>query len=206
MQQLSLVFLTVLATEFMAEFGDKTQLMLVGMTSKYKLKDIMIGTLVAIAVLNALAVFLGSVLNEVLKSFLWAVKFVAAGAFIFFAVTTLLKKDDDEEDAKESRLKFAPLAVFCTFFLAELGDKTQFTAVTFGANYGFDKLLLVWGACVVGFFFADMIGMLVGYFLKKKAPEGALKIISFVLFAFFGIYTAIEAVSLLKVWLAGAAA
>ena len=50
-----LLFWKVLLTEFIAEMGDKTQLMLVAMTSKYKMKDILLGTGVAILILNGLA-------------------------------------------------------------------------------------------------------------------------------------------------------
>ena len=42
-----LLFMKVLFTQFIAEMGDKTQLMLVAMTSKFKLKDILLGTGVA---------------------------------------------------------------------------------------------------------------------------------------------------------------
>ena len=49
-------FLRVFFTEFIAEMGDKTQLMLIALTSKYKLKDIILGTAAAILVLNGLAV------------------------------------------------------------------------------------------------------------------------------------------------------
>ena len=51
-----LLFMKVLFTQFIAEMGDKTQLMLVAMTSRFKLKDILLGTGVAILVLNGLAV------------------------------------------------------------------------------------------------------------------------------------------------------
>ena len=51
-----LLFLKVFFTEFIAEMGDKTQLMLIALTSKYKLRDIISGTAVAILVLNGLAV------------------------------------------------------------------------------------------------------------------------------------------------------
>ena len=51
-----LLFLKVFFTEFIAEMGDKTQLMLIALTSKYKLRDILLGTAAAILVLNGLAV------------------------------------------------------------------------------------------------------------------------------------------------------
>lgn len=49
------LFLKVFFTEFIAEMGDKTQLMLIALTSKYKLRDIILGTGVAILVLNGIA-------------------------------------------------------------------------------------------------------------------------------------------------------
>ena len=195
--EMAILFFSVLATEFIAEMGDKTQLMLIGLTSKYKIRDITIGTLAAILILNALAVLAGGFLNQILNQWLWAVKFAAAIAFLYFALSTLLKKEDDEEEGINSKIHFAPLAVFCTFFMAELGDKTQLTAVTFGANYGLARASIVWLACTIGFFLADFFGMLVGLLLKKKSPEKAMKILSFVLFLIFGILTAREGILLL---------
>lgn len=190
-----MIFLSVLVADFFAEMGDKTQLMLVSLASKHKLRHIMLGTFAAIVVLNALAVFAGGVLNELLVGCLWAVKFVAAAAFFCFAVAALRKKSGEEEGAR-SRFSFAPLAVFCTFFVAELGDKTQLTALTFGATYGLGNALVVLAACVAGFFAADMLGMLVGHVLGKSVPERFLNMLSFVLFALFGAYTMCEGVRL----------
>ena len=195
---LAVLFFSVLITEFIAEMGDKTQLMLIGLTSKYKVRDIAIGTLVAILVLNALAILAGGFLNQILNRWLFAVKFAAAAAFLYFSFSTLLKKEDDEEEGGESKIRFAPLAVFCTFFMAELGDKTQLTAVTFGANYGLANAVIVWLACVIGFFLADFLGMLAGLLLKKKSPEKVLKYLSFTLFLIFGILTAREGILLLR--------
>ena len=173
--EMAILFFSVLTTEFIAEMGDKTQLMLIGLTSKYKIRDITIGTLAAILILNALAVLAGGFLNQILNQWLWAVKFAAALAFLYFAFSTLLKKEDDDEEGGESKIRFAPLAVFCTFFMAELGDKTQLTAVTFGANYGLARASIVWLACTIGFFLADFLGMLAGLLLKKKSPEKAFR-------------------------------
>jgi len=50
-----ILFFKVFLTEFIAEMGDKTQLMLIALTSKYKLRDIIFGTAAAILVLNGLA-------------------------------------------------------------------------------------------------------------------------------------------------------
>ena len=53
------LFLKILLTEFIAEMGDKTQLMLVALTSRYKIRDIVIGTAAAVLVLNGIAVLIG---------------------------------------------------------------------------------------------------------------------------------------------------
>lgn len=182
------LFLKIMMAEFIAEMGDKTQLMLIAMTNKFKLRDIIIGTAAAVMVLNALAVLLGGLVGELIPD--WIIKIVAALAFLFFAITSIDYDDDDEEEeVKNSLFKFAPIAVFGTFFLAELGDKTQLTAITFGANEGISNALIVWGACSIGLFAADIIGMLVGYFLKSKTPDGALAVLAFIIFAIFGIVT-----------------
>lgn len=159
----------VLFTQFIAEMGDKTQLMLVAMTSRFKLKDILLGTGVAVLVLNGLAVLAGGIISTVVPT--WLIRLIAGVAFLFFAVTTLKGDDDEEENVKDRKIKFAPLSVFCTFFVAELGDKTQLTAITFGANEGLSSAVVVWLACSLGLFAADVIGLLIGYLLKSKAPE-----------------------------------
>lgn len=167
--------------------GDKTQLMLVALTSKYKLRDIIIGTAAAILALNGMAVLAGGLVGSLIPD--WIIKIIAALAFLYFAVTSLMQNGEDEEGIKEGRFQFAPIAVACTFFVAELGDKTQLTAIAFGANEGLDAAVVVWLGCSVGLFAADMIGMLVGYLLKSKTPEGFLNSLAFVIFALFGVYT-----------------
>lgn len=182
-----LLFFKVLFTEFIAEMGDKTQLMLVALTSKYKIRDIILGTAAAILVLNGMAVLAGGLVGSLIPD--WIIKIIAALAFMYFAVTSLKKDDDEEEDAKVGEMKFAPLAVFCTFFVAELGDKTQLTAITFGANEGLSSGIIVWLGCSIGLFAADILGMLIGYLLKSKTPDSFLNTLAFVIFAIFGVLT-----------------
>ena len=182
------LFLKVFFTEFIAEMGDKTQLMLIALTSKYKLRDIILGTGVAILVLNGIAVLAGGLVSRFVPD--WLIKMIAALAFLYFAISTIVgDKDEEEENAGKSKIKFAPLAVFCTFFVAELGDKTQLTAITFGANEGMSAAFIVWIACSLGLFAADVIGMLIGYLLKSKTPDGLLNTLAFIIFSVFGIFT-----------------
>ena len=193
-----LLFLKVFLTEFIAEMGDKTQLMLIALTSKYKLRDIILGTAAAILVLNGrLAVLAGGFVSEFIPD--WLIKVIAAFAFLYFAASTIAGDDDDEEEeGGRSKIKFAPLAVFCTFFVAELGDKTQLTAITFGANEGMNVALIVWIACSLGLFAADILGMLAGYLLRSKAPEGLLNTLAFGIFSVFGVYTLFQGLKLIS--------
>ena len=190
-----LLFLKVFFTEFIAEMGDKTQLMLIALTSKYKLRDIILGTATAILVLNGLAVLAGGLVSEFIPD--WLIKTIAALAFFYFAASTIAG-DDEEEEGGKTKIKFAPLAVFCTFFIAELGDKTQLTAITFGANEGMSAALVVWIGCSLGLFAADILGMLVGYLLKSKTPDGLLNTLAFAIFSIFGVFTLYQGLKLIR--------
>ncbi len=191
-----ILFLKVFFTEFIAEMGDKTQLMLIALTSKYKLKDIILGTAAAILVLNGLAVLAGGLVSEFVPE--WLIKNIAAFAFLYFAASTISDGDEEKEENGSSKIKFAPLAVFCTFFVAELGDKTQLTAITFGANEGMGAALIVWIGCSLGLFAADILGILIGYLLKSKTPDGLLNTLAFVIFSIFGVYTLYQGLKLIS--------
>ncbi len=190
-----LLFLQIMVTMFIAEMGDKTQLLMIAMTSRFKLRDIIIGSAVAVLVLNGLAVGLGAIISKLIPT--WLIKIIAALAFFYFAWSSLRKEADDEEEEIGKSSKFPILTVFGTFFLAELGDKTQLTAIAFSANQGLQNALTVWLACSVGLFAADVIGMLVGYLLKSKLRAGVLDALAFVIFAIFGFTTMAEGAGLL---------
>ena len=193
-----ILFLKIFFTEFIAEMGDKTQLMLIALTSKYKLRDIICGTAIAILVLNGLAVLAGGLVSELIPE--WLIKMIAAFAFLYFAASTIAGDEEEEEEGSRSKIQFAPLAVFCTFFVAELGDKTQLTAITFGANEGMSAALVVWIGCSLGLFAADILGMLVGYLLKSKIPDGLLNTLAFAIFSIFGVYTLYQGLKLIRTY------
>ena len=96
------LFLKVFLTEFIAEMGDKTQLMLIALTSKYKLKDIILGTAAAILVLNGMAVLAGGLVSEFIPD--WLIKTIAALAFLYFAASTIAGDDEEEEEDGKTKI------------------------------------------------------------------------------------------------------
>ncbi len=184
------IFLTVLATIFVAEMGDKTQLLLVAMSSKYKIPHILTGTWLATIVLNLLAVGLGAALGNYLDMRL--IKTAAGIAFFWFAYAAV-REDGEEEEEKEVKHGLGPVfAIFCSFFIGELGDKTQLSGITLAANYagsGIQNAVYVFLGCTVG--------LIVGVVLKSKVPTGVLNKLSFVIFAVFGVLSIKEAATLI---------
>ena len=57
--------------------------------------------------------------------------------------------------------------------------------------------LIVWIGCSLGLFAADILGMLVGYLLKSKTPDGLLNTLAFVIFSIFGVYTLYQGLKLI---------
>lgn len=192
------IFLTVLATIFIAEMGDKTQLLLVAMAGRYKISHILTGTWLATIVLNLLAVGVGAALGNYLD--MRIIKAVAGFAFFWFAYA-VVREDDGEEEEKEMKHSLGPvIAIFCSFFIGELGDKTQLSGITLAANYTSHNVMnavYVFLGCTLGLILADLIGLIVGVVLKSKMPTDVLNKVSFCIFAIFGVLSIREAAGLI---------
>lgn len=193
-----LILLTVFMTIFIAEMGDKTQLLLVAMAGKYKISHILTGTWLATVVLNLMAVGVGAALSNYLD--MRIIKLVAGAAFFWFAYATL-KGDNEEEEEKEMGHHLGPVfAIFGSFFVGELGDKTQLSAITLAANYTNHSLMnavYVFLGCTLGLILADLLGLIAGVVIKSKIPAGMLNILSFIIFSAFGVLSIREAMGLI---------
>jgi putative Ca2+/H+ antiporter (TMEM165/GDT1 family) len=173
----------------MAEMGDKTQILALAFATKYNVKNVLLGVLIGSFLNHGLAVILGAYLSSVIP--LGVIKLVAACSFIAFGLWSL--KDDAEEEDGEAKEKFGPVVtVAIAFFIGELGDKTQLTAITLSTSSAYPAIILV--GTVTGMIITSGIGIFVGSKLGKSIPEFTMKIISSAIFIFFGILGLYEAV------------
>lgn len=175
-----------------AEMGDKTQLLAMACASKYKLKQVTAGIFAATVVLNGLAVLIGTYLGNYIR--FDYVQFVAAFMFIGFGLWSL-KPEEKEEEVPEGEAcsvknenKLGPIiTVGTTFFLAELGDKTQIMTLTFAAQAKAPILVLI--GATLGMMVADTLGIVGGALISKYLPETYVKLGAAFIFIIFGITT-----------------
>jgi putative Ca2+/H+ antiporter (TMEM165/GDT1 family) len=164
-----------------AEMGDKTQLLAMAMASKYKVKDVMLGVLIATILNHALAVAVGAFLGDKLP--MTTIKIVAGVAFLAFGLWTLRGDKIDEEDNK--KVKFGPIVtVSIAFFIAEMGDKTQLMTVAIAAE-AINPILTLVGT-TAGMLVADGIGIVGGAWMCRHVPEKYIKWVAGLIFLFFG--------------------
>lgn len=164
-----------------AEMGDKTQILAMAFATKYKIRQIVIGVALGAFLNHGLAILLGSLLTRVIPMEL--LQLIAGLMFIGFAFWSL-QVDDEGEEEKNSA--FGPIiTVALAFFIGELGDKTQLTALTLGASSQFPFFILM--GTVTGMVLTSLLGILIGAKLGHKIPEMQLKLGAFTVFMVFGL-------------------
>src|SRR5262245_42333306 len=119
---------------FVAELGDKSQLMALAFAARYRALPILAGITVATAVVHAASVGLGAVVGVALPT--KAISLLAGLAFLGFAAWTVRGDalDDDDASKAERSTSSAVLAAATAFFLAELGDKTMLATITLAST------------------------------------------------------------------------
>jgi putative Ca2+/H+ antiporter (TMEM165/GDT1 family) len=168
---------------FIAELGDKTQLVALGFGARHRLAPVLAGIVAAYSVTNLLSVVVGGLLGAAFPT--RAIGLVGGLLFLGFAVWTLRSGDDGEEDGVTStadRSVFWSVAV--AMFVAELGDKTMLATATLAAQ---GNPVLVWIGATVGIILSGTLGVLLGRAFGARLPERATRIGSAVLFAGFGV-------------------
>lgn len=182
-------FLTALFFVFMAEMGDKTQLMTVAFSAKFKARTVLLGVILAAAAINLISVALGEGFGKVFPAF-W-VNLFAGAAFIAFGIWTL-KSEKENLDEKPRFGQHGPLVtVVIAFFLAELGDKTMLTAVAVASRY--HNFLAVWLGSTVGLIASNALGIVAGKAVGDRFSAKSVKIGIAVVYVLSGILAIADA-------------
>jgi putative Ca2+/H+ antiporter (TMEM165/GDT1 family) len=187
-------FLAALAISFgvifVAELGDKSQLMALTFATRFRTMPVLVGITIATAVVHLVSVAVGYGLGAALPTG-W-ISLVAAIAFFGFGAWTLRgdRLTDEERGQAERTTRSAIVAVGVSFFLAELGDKTMLATITLATQHGWFG---TWIGSTLGMVAADALAIVVGRQLGHHLPEKAVKWGAAALFAVFGAWLLVEA-------------
>lgn len=174
---------------FLAEMGDKSQLMALAFATRYRPLPVLIGISIATAMTHAISVGIGSVLGSRLPTDV--ISIVAGCAFLFFAAWTLRGDTlhDEEVDKADTGRRNAIVAASVAFFLAELGDKTMLATITLATKEG---IVGTWIGSTLGMVAADAIAILIGLYLGRRLPDRVIRIGASISFVVFGVLLIIE--------------
>lgn len=177
-------FLVSTSIVALAEIGDKTQLLSLVLASRFRkpipiVLGVFAATLINHAFSGALGAWLASVISPGIMN--WAV----VASFALMAVWILIPDKLDEADAvatKHSMGIFGTTAL--TFFLAEMGDKTQIVTVALAAR--FHEFFGVVAGTTLGMMLANVPVIYLGHRFADRLPTKAVHILAAVIFVVLG--------------------
>ncbi|HRK40318.1 MAG TPA: TMEM165/GDT1 family protein [Burkholderiaceae bacterium] len=170
----------------LAEIGDKTQLLAFILAARFKKPiPIIAGILLATLVNHGLAGALGAWITATITP--EVLRWVLGVSFLAMAVWTLIPDRIEEEETHVAQRFGVFGATLVTFFLAEMGDKTQIATVAMAAHYP-DPLLVVAGT-TLGMLIADVPAVFAGDKLANKIPMKLVHSIAAGMFALLGVAT-----------------
>ena len=170
----------------LAEIGDKTQLLAFLLATRFKKPlPIIAGILVATILNHALAGALGAWITALLSP--QTLRWILGLSFLGMAVWTLIPDKIEEEEMQVAK-KFGVFgATLITFFLAEMGDKTQIATVAMAAHYP-DPVLVVIGT-TLGMLIADVPAVFIGDRFAARIPMKLVHGIAAAMVAVMGLAT-----------------
>jgi Ca2+/H+ antiporter, TMEM165/GDT1 family len=180
-------FLVSTGVVALGEMGDKTQLLAFLLAAKFKRPlPIVVGILVATLMNHTAAGALGAWVAQVLGPDL--LRWVVGLAFIAMAGWMLVPDKVDEDEAAGMMNRFGVFATtVITFFLAEMGDKTQIATVALAARY--HDLVQVVAGTTLGMMLADVPAVFLGGTIAHKMNMRLMHGISAIIFAALGVLT-----------------
>ena len=168
----------------LAEMGDKTQLLAFLLAAKFKKPlPIIAGIFLATILNHGLAGALGTWITTLLSPDI--LRWSLGASFLGMAVWTLFPDKIDDSDAQTTQHSGVFITTLVTFFLAEIGDKTQIATVALAANYS-APLSVVLGT-TLGMMIADVPAVFLGHSFAKRLPIRLIHMIAASIFAVLGL-------------------
>ena len=182
-------FLISIGVVALAEIGDKTQLLAFILAARFKRPlPIIAGILCATLVNHGLAGALGTWITSVVSP--EVMRWVLGLSFIGMAIWTMIPDKIEEEETQVARHLGVFGATLITFFLAEMGDKTQLATVALAAHYG--APLIVIAGTTMGMLLADVPAVFVGNRFAARIPMKLVHSIAAGIFALMGLFTLLK--------------
>lgn len=168
----------------LAEMGDKTQLLAFILAARFKKPvPIILGILAATLLNHGLAGAVGTWVTTVLSPDV--LRWILGLSFLAMAIWTLIPDKIEEEETQIARRLGVFGATFVTFFLAEMGDKTQIATVALAASYAAPVLVIA--GTTLGMLIADVPAVFVGNKFAAKIPMRLVHSIAAAIFAILGV-------------------
>jgi putative Ca2+/H+ antiporter (TMEM165/GDT1 family) len=177
---------------FVAELGDKSQLMALTLAARYRALPVLAGITLATAVVHAVSVGLGAAIGVALPTDVIAV--LAGLAFLGFAAWTLRGDELSEAEQAGRSARSVLLAATLTFLLAELGDKTMLATITLATREG---IFGTWLGSTLGMVAADALAIGIGVLLGRHLPDRAVRLGAALSFVVFGVLLILEGTGVL---------
>lgn len=182
-------FLIATGVVALAEIGDKTQLLAFLLAARFRKPwPIIAGILVATLANHVLAGALGAWITTQVPA--EVLRWVLGLSFIAMAAWTLIPDKIEDDEAKVAGRMGVFGATLLTFFIAEMGDKTQIATVALAAR--FDAVLVVVGT-TLGMLLANVPAVLLGERLAGRIPMTLVHRIAAAIFALLGVATLLQA-------------
>ena len=170
----------------LAEIGDKTQLLAFLLAARFKkLLPIILGILVATLANHGLAGALGAWITATVSP--QVLRWVLGLSFIAMAVWTLIPDEIEEDEVSIARRFGVFGATLVTFFLAEMGDKTQIATVAMAVHYAAPLMVVI--GTTLGMLIADVPAVFVGDKLANRIPMRLVHGVAAAIFAGLGVLT-----------------
>jgi len=170
----------------LAEIGDKTQLLAFILAARFKRPlPIILGILTATLINHGLAGALGAWITSTLSP--QVMRWVLGMSFVGMAIWTLIPDKIEEEETQVAQRLGVFGATLVTFFLAEMGDKTQIATVAMAAHYA--QPVMVVAGTTLGMLIADVPAVFIGDKLAGRIPMRLVHGIAAAIFAGLGVAT-----------------